>query len=159
MELESIRKRVPAGSEVQERIDRLEASHRNILRKLEEVFPPAGAEPSPGLPAPKSASLEGLLRTLGRAGDGASFALRAAASVLEIEPPLSSAPGGSLTEAATDQCQLPSLDERCGRCGRVLLTSLLGGEEVLCFDGEWVHRACAPETEAGEPFGKPGTLN
>jgi hypothetical protein len=38
VELEAIRKRLPGDSEVHRRLDQLEASHRQLLRKLGDVF-------------------------------------------------------------------------------------------------------------------------
>lgn len=166
VELESIRKRVPAGSEVQERIDRLEVSHKNILRKIEEVFPVSAGTPEAdpaqcGTPgessgahadassAPVSASFESHLRAVVQSiqDDALTGTFGRSSPALQLESP----PAPSTTGE-----QLPGLDTRCARCGRILLTSLLGGEEVIRFESEWWHRECV---SSGESFAKPGTLN
>ncbi len=161
IELESIRKRVPADSEVRQRIDRLEASHVNLLRKLEEIFPGHGQGHSQGHgsqghghsalshDSPLRGQFERHLRTLVKTSEA-----QAIAETVRQRITLSS---GVIPKALfASQVELPSLDAPCSTCGRILLSSLLAGDEILFAQGAWHHSECQGE---GEPYQKPGMLN
>ncbi len=105
VELASIRKRVSGDAELLERVQRLEASHRGLLRKL-----------VPGC---------------GERHEGGS---------LPEESP--GAARRSLPRKVEKSPRAPRLDETCGRCGRLLLSGVLGGEDLRWSDGRWCHRLC-----------------
>jgi len=65
VELEAIRKRLPVDSEVHRRLDQLEASHRQLLRKLGDVF--KAAKRSKGSVPVNAGVLEDYLRTTAKA--------------------------------------------------------------------------------------------
>ena len=145
VELESIRKRLPANSEVRQKIDKLEASHMNLLRKLAEIFP----KPKTSKRAQKtSRALERYMRTVEQTAKLKALAIGGRQCIGTIATPK--------TREETALRELPSLDAKCATCGRILLSSLLGGEEVVLSGDAWHHRDC---TGDGEGFGKPGMLN
>jgi hypothetical protein len=181
VEFVSIRKRVKGDPELLARIEKLEASHLYILRKLSEGLEGAArAKPRrrraclrasrgrilfEAAMARQSRSLEG--GCCGAADHAASAA-------------------GIYLSRASGATELPRLDERCAACGKVLISSILAGEDVVRAErarrktahrpkarvraasrGEaattraapseaWCHARCVKK---GKPFAKPGLLN
>ena len=157
IELESIRKRVPADSDVRKRIDRLEASHVNLLRKLEEIFPSNKAPSTSSIP--RRAQIERELRTLVKTSEVQTTALSVRQRI-SFSSALETATQGTTPESTMGGFpqgqELPTLDCRCASCGQILFSSLLAGESVLLSDGLWYHPVCHGD---GEPYQKPGLLN
>ena len=75
------------------------------------------------------------------------FLLSVCAELRSLQPTEASAPG------TISEDSLPRLDETCGACGKVLLSSVLGGESVSCRAGRWYHRRCLPGRDGR---GRPG---
>jgi hypothetical protein len=123
VEIESIRKRLPESPEVHERIDRLEASHRNLIRKLDEVFP-AGSK-APKVQARRTPQ-GGSKRAPRRAHAHGRCPLHVHAAL----------PKKKVTT-------MPGIHEKCAACGKVLLASVLLGREVVFLNEAWYHRSCA----------------
>lgn len=191
VELESIRKRistntVSAKAEALEKIDRLEASHRNLLRKLKELFTKAPSKKKPSKQAEVGGgelpaifiALEKYLKCLEPASPTPAGPARAGGldrsssgeypgEMDESSHNTTGCSGGAGETAhgppsgfhhlfSPDARELPSLSEKCGFCGNLLISSLLGGDEVFYFEEAWYHRSCAEE---GDAFVKPGLLN
>ena len=132
VELESIRKRAPADAELHERIDRLEESHRYVLRKLADGSGCSGTTEKKARQtraAPKC-TCEGM------AGRHVRLALR--------EPTALKRRVKSLLVA---QLGLPHLAVRCASCGRVLLPSLIAGGQIVFHKAAWYHRSCVEGSE------------
>ncbi len=151
VELASIRKRVEGDPELLEKVRSLEASHEGLLRKLAEAERPRRRATRKSRSAPSPAA--GVARSTRR------FLRSVCAELRNLQPTEESAPGtmfppSTLTEAPAtespadspaDRCGaegLPRLDQTCGACGKVLLSSVLGGESVSCRAGRWYHRRC-----------------
>lgn len=176
IEIESIRKRIPADSEAHARIDRLEASHQHLLKKLDELFP--GGQSS--APPPKGDRLRADEDLTGLVGAGAREIVEKE-SLRRVAGELSRAPAGRVNAprgllspgpevSGSQRGEEPgqhaldpgsrSLDPgaRCGGCGRLLLPALLGGETLVRAADGWRHEPCAGD-HPGEEFRKPGVLN
>ncbi len=158
IELESIRKRVPADSDVRIRIDRLEASHVNLLRKLEEILPSNKAPPTSSMP--RCAQIARELRSMVKTSE-VQTTTQSVRQRISLSSALETATEGTAPEKAMgggfpQGQELPTLDCRCASCGQILLSSLLAGESVLLSDGLWYHPICHGN---GEPHQKPGMLN
>jgi hypothetical protein len=123
VEIESIRKRLPESPEVHERIDRLEASHRHLIRKLDEVFPASSKPPklAPAPPAHQGTSKRAPKRT--HSHGRLSFHVHATLSKKKVT--------------------VPGIHEKCAACGKVLLASVILGREVVFLNEAWYHRSCA----------------
>lgn len=150
VELASIKKRIPAIAEVLERIERLEASHHYLLRKLGESFRSIGEKKRGGGEKRRGSTghrlfqqvLEQHLRAL--ASGRGSRAIQQAATALKNL--------GVRRKAV----ELPRLDERCASCGKVLLSRVLAGEEVVVRKRVWYHRKCV---QTGKGLSKTDCLN
>ena len=143
VELESIRKRVPANADVLERIDRLEESHRYLLRKLTECFQSAPPKRKRcGKPSPHGGSAHTPVLPIlqWQLSGSRSCGVRTHVKRAVLEKRKSE----------------PGLGECCASCGKVLLSSLLAGEAVVFFKKAWHHKGCA---EGGKRYGRPGMLN
>ena len=179
VELESIRKRVPENSDVHQRIDKLEASHKNVLRKLTELFCWRGAS-DPALSAStsrdagKSAGKAAATRPATKSAARSSTAgetkvlqskavralgryLRTIEETAQLKKVILGGRQGLrvLFTRRHHASKLPALDAKCATCGKVLLSSILGGEEVVFIENAWHHKDCA----GGDGFSKPGVLN
>jgi hypothetical protein len=145
IELESIRKRIVPDADVLERIDRLEESHRHLLRRIDECFAltrvgaqvgaPSGASrercPQGGCRQHRRCRRQWISKMEARA--------RRAGEILKASPLHAhgvGSPGSPLSKG-------PGLGQRCGTCGKVLLSSILAGDEVIFQKKAWRHRACA----------------
>ena len=161
VELESIRKRCPGNFDVHRRIDLLEESHRNLLRKLGDVFNTskwskerssksqgASARPSSGAEL-NSRVLEKYLRT----SDQASIRLTSLLGVETKRKSLHAAPLRNVEETVAET--EPYFDTKCATCGEALFSGQLRRDGVV-FDGTgWHHRRCPREGELSGP----GLLN
>jgi hypothetical protein len=151
VELAALRKRVPAVKEVLDRIDRMEDSHRGLLRKLTELFDGA-SPPAPAAGEGAAASMEPE-KTFAAAIEACASSpahLAAAPSLKHVTP-------GNLALAIEEaQGTYPDLNETCAACGKLVLSSILAGGEVVYQDSAWYHASCA---KGGESFSKRVTLN
>lgn len=129
VELESIRKRIVPDADVLERIDRLEESHRSILRKLNECFPASSAVNQRTLVS----SSKTVVRTRRR------FKWKQSSLAATSQKPIVS-PSASKKDGKG--C-MPPLGQKCGTCGKILLSSILAGDEVVLQNQGWHHRKCA----------------
>lgn len=157
VEIVSIRKRVlrDAGSqdpEIVERLDRLELSHRHLLRKLLERVETRrrGARKpetrmSRALRLFQTVAHENLLELVTRVRADATVGNAKAASTLEQAAP--GRPGRSRTSRMT---------RRCGACGKLLQPGLLGPGDVIFQGRQWYHRGCVPR---GQRFSRRGPWN
>lgn len=153
VELASIRKRLPSNPEVLERIGRLEESHVHLLRKLDEVFPKRrAAAPAPRRKGRSQGTAAGALEQYLRTVEAAAGKIRAAAGATGVPRPR----GAPARKRARPQAELPSLGLKCASCGKVLFSSLLGGEEIVRVKGSWHHRECVG---GGDGYSKPSLLN
>ncbi len=179
VELESIRKRVPWNPDVHQRIDKLEASHKNVLCKLAELFCrrgasgpalAAGTSRDEGKSAGKAAATRSATKSAARsttAGQTRVLRSRAARALgrylrtIEETAQLKKVILGGrqglrvLFTRSRRESKLPGLDAKCATCGKVLLSSILGGEEIVFVENAWHHKDCA----GGDGFSKPGVLN
>jgi hypothetical protein len=149
IELRALRKRVPPTAELLQHIERLEASHHALLRKMDAVFTArdsAGEEPSSpaGLEDAPVASSPGAAVP----GETAGFERPAVSARCVSAAQLVLAPG------KVQNC--PAVEETCSSCGKVLVSSILAGAEVVRHGTAWYHAACV---DGGSSFGKKGTLN
>jgi hypothetical protein len=140
VEIESIRKRLPESPEVHERIDRLAASHRHLIRKLDEVFPVNSKRPSlPAGPARRSAPKRARARPAnpppGQAPAHGRYRLP--------RPPRSYAGAHQTAAVPKKKVTAPGIHEKCAACGKVLLASVILGREVVFLNEAWYHRNCA----------------
>jgi hypothetical protein len=159
VELESIRKRVPSNPEVHQRIDKLEASHKNILRKLAELFPqPKSLRTSSASPKLSAAVQAHAKKAIERYLKTVEQTARLRKLIAGDRQGVQTLLGRSRNSAP--KMELPTLDTKCATCGKVLLSGLLGGEEVVLIDNSWHHRDCAGDPAGdGGGFSKPGLLN
>ena len=125
IELRSLRKCVSANVEVLQRIERLEASHHGLLRRLGELF----------------------LNTTGTAyPPGVRHST--ATDRLDVGEVAASSSSQTARFAVLEEPEELDGQELCPRCGRLLLPSLLSGERVIQFDRSWLHASCL-ENQAG----------
>jgi|RhiMethySRZTD1v2_1073278.scaffolds.fasta_scaffold21863_7 ribosomal protein S27E len=158
IELESIRKSVPAGADAHTKLDKLEASHKHILRKLDELFPEEKAE-GERRSAPSTKAFERYLKTVEQTAKIQTTVLGGRSRLRAILRPYGTkkAPASKQEPAEpSTNLELPSLDARCATCGKVLLSSILGGKGVVFHQHAWHHLECA---HCGDGFSKPGALN
>ena len=125
IELRSLRKCVPADGEVLQRIERLEASHHGLLRRLGELF-------------------------LSTDGAAAPPSVRRSAAVdrMDVGDVAASSSSQTTRFAVLEEPEELDGQELCPRCGRLLLPSLLSGEQVIQLGRSWLHASCL-ENQAG----------
>lgn len=92
-------------------------------------------------------------------------------SGLELSGDEAAAPAtGSVEESSTeegllDELQGPSahstvFQERCCGCGKLIVSSILAGEQVVQEGGEWFHESCCPSSDDESRFlWQPSVLN
>jgi len=159
VELESIRKRCPEDADVHRRIDLLEESHRNLLRKLGDAFntskwprerPAQGPRPTGAKVDPQV--LEKYLQTC----DQAALRLRRLLGIETKSASLQTTPSRRAEE--TEPCvekSKPCFNTKCATCGEILFASQPGREGIV-FDGTgWHHKHCPSKGELSGP----GLLN
>ena len=141
VEIESIRKRLPESPEVHERIDRLEASHRNLIRKLDEVFPAPPKPPklAPAQPAKLAPAQPAKLAPAQPAHRGTTP--KRAPKRPHAHGRLCFHPHTTLSKKKVTT--MPGIHEKCAACGKVLLASVILGREVVFLNEAWYHRSCA----------------
>ena len=142
IELRALRRRVPATDEVLQRIERLEASHHTLLRKLNEYFRANEAPQKPTVQEPDETVVEPVVSSPGFSGES------------QLENHVSA--GNLAVALKTTQKVFPTVTEKCLACEKLLLPTILAGGEVVCQEPGWFHASCL---KGGEPFGKQGTLN
>jgi len=157
VELESIRKRCPGNPDVHRRIDLLEESHRNVLRKLGDVFNSSewskehsAKHQRASAHASSGAELDPrVLEKYLRSSDQASLRLK---SILGVETTTRSLRAAPLRRRKETE---PCFETKCGTCGETLFSGPRDPEGAV-FDGTcWHHRRCPGEGELSGP----GLLN
>lgn len=176
VEIASIRKRMRHDPEVVERLDRLELSHRRLIQRLAALAESRrsqrqsasrhgdGSErPDRSVAEPTSkrdGGDRGLSRALRRFQSAVHDNLLHLVAHVSSESTIRTQGVSSAVEqtasARHPTVRLPRVDERCARCGKVLLSSVLGGADLVERDRRWYHRACAPR---GRRCTRPGPLN
>jgi len=167
VEIASIKKRVPQLAELLERLERLEASHHNLLRKLGESLGGGKARKNRKASARRAArgellrAIDRQLRSLAEGSLVESGESRALAAILrrprvqESKPSLGSPagqPAGSPGQRAGSPDQLPGADQKCASCGKGILASLFSGEEIVRTKKSWYHRRCFREGKGRGPW-------
>lgn len=155
VELASIRKRVSGDAELLARVQRLEASHQGLLKKLDESYRERRAAKTPERIAPRSEQDPGDAVSGGPEVSRLPES-RACAGRMRRHLPETAA-RKALQGSALGTPRAPRLDEACGRCGRLLLSGVLSGEDIRWREARWYHRACL-EAKKGEPS-RNGQLN
>jgi hypothetical protein len=152
VEIASIRKRMDHDPEVAERLDRLELSHRHLIRKLAMLSEARRSRNGGGeeklaraLRVFHSVVHDNLLDLVAHVRTERSARSPEPSSLVQLTP-----------STRASRARLPCLDERCARCGKVLLSSMLGGADLVHRGARWYHRECAPR---GRKFTRPGPLN
>lgn len=154
VEIASIKKLARSHPEILERVERLEASHLHLLRKLSDgsgdLHEKRRRVSRRRVRARKGERLfrEAMSRYL--------KCLWQTGSKIAIEGARQSGTALSKTCLQVRRKSLPRLNQTCAVCGRVLISSVLAGEAVIVRKKEWYHGRCA---EKGAGYKKPGHLN
>ena len=149
VELESIRKRIVPDEDVLERIDRLEESHRHLLRRLNECVAVTRVVARGGLAVSERRSLarrrcaRGACREKSAKMGVRTARITEASSLLKGSSLLMTGIAPPPTCPSLKALKAPSLHQKCGTCGKVLLSSILAGDEVLLQKETWHHKGCA----------------
>ena len=158
VELESLRKRALDRPELLERIERLEESQFYVLRNLAKCIEDASkteAAGSPSTPPSPPESAGSPSRSCRPAFARELLSVRSSASGRSLD----SRGGGTTVRAGKvrlKRVELPHLDAKCASCGKLLLSRMLAGGEVVLVKDAWFHGECV---EGGPEFRKPAAMN
>lgn len=164
VELESIRKRCPENPDVHRRIDLLEESHRNLLRKLGDAFNiskwskkrPAKSQGASDGPSSNAKLDPRVLAKYLQTSDQASARLRRLLGVETKRASLQATPLRRAEEAepCVEESE-PCFDTRCAICGETLFTSQPGRKGIVFGETGWHHKRCPSKGK----WSGPGLLN
>jgi hypothetical protein len=174
VEIESLRKKLRAsgiagGTQLEESLKKLEDSNRQLIRKIAGVLEDAAKSE---VEIKISGVFTGTIHAGGGADDdtagaGVSASVETPAELLlaclksilddpEVLEHLLRSSDDPQNEPVVDASaaigagSAPSLlQERCGGCGKLLVSSVLAGEKVVRDGEDWYHEGCLPSHEGG----------